>query len=145
MSNKSLLLAATVFGAAVSVLLSQAAGQAVVWTKTVDEALERAKTEKKVVLLAINLEGERSSDEFVDSHYQDAIIGKLSANILCVFCSAYTGKSASDTKGLHNEGNKDRIVAPQHVLVGPDGKIISSASHYVSKGELEWMIVDAIH
>ncbi len=159
MTHKTPLLAAA-FCAALSVLLSQAAGQAIAWTKSVDEALEQAKTENKVVLLAINMQGERASDELVRDHYKDPVLGGLSRSIVSVFCSAYTGKPATAKTGLHSSANKDNeqvvrerflkadadqwIVAPQHVLVGPDGKIISSVSHLLSKGELEWIIVDAI-
>ncbi len=161
MTHPSPLLTAA-FGAAVSVLLisASATAQGFKWVKTVDEALEQAKTENKVVLFAINLEGERANDELVRRHYQDPLLRKLSSNIICVFCSAFTGRPATAKTGLHTNANKNNerivrsrflkadsdqwIVAPQHVFVGPDGKILSSVSYRVTKGELEWMIVHAI-
>lgn len=155
-------LSAVAMSAAVSVLLvsAPAVAQGFKWVKTVDEALEKAKTEKKVVLFAVNLEGEWANDELVRLHYQNPLLTKLADNMICVFCSAFTGRPATAKTGLHTDANKNNerivrgrflkadsdqwIVAPQHIFVGPDGKILSSVSYRVTEGELEWMMVNAI-
>lgn len=163
MIRPSLLRAAamgTVAAAFVLLVSASATAQGIHWVETVEGALERAKKESKVVLLAINLEGERASDQLVRDHYRDPMLGTLSHNVICVFCSAFTGRPAISRSGLHTDANRNNerivrqrflkvdsdqwIVAPQHIFVGPDGKILISVSHRITKGELEWAIVHAI-
>ena len=39
---------------------------------------------------------------------------------------------------------EEPVAAPQHVFIAPDGTLFSSAVYRVTKGELEWMWIEAI-
>jgi hypothetical protein len=88
---------------------------------------------------------------------------KLSHSTVNLFCSTGTHKSSgacSRCKGttcaIHQNNDQDvrrrifkvdgdkPIVAPQHLFVTAAGEIINSAAYFITKGELEWMWVQAI-
>jgi HEAT repeat protein len=93
----------------------------------------------------------------VADHYKDANLGKLSAATINVFCSTATAVRVSGVTPAQQQaaemaartqvlgiGPGEDVIAPQHVFVGPDGKVLSSVAWRVTKGELEWAWVDAI-
>ncbi|MFY9343902.1 MAG: HEAT repeat domain-containing protein [Planctomycetota bacterium] len=127
------------------------------WTPSFDDALTAAKAERKVVLLAFNMAGERANDELVADHYKDPTLGKLSLHTVNVFCSIATearvaGVSVAQQQAAEQQarlqvlkiGPGEDVIAPQHVFVDPDGTVLSSVAYRVTKGELEWAWVDAI-
>jgi hypothetical protein len=135
----------------------------VVWTKDLSIARAQSKAESKVIMIAINMDGERANDELVTDHYRDATLGKLAQHTINLFASATDhGRSSScnRARGLActDHLQLDRqvreqvlkvtpdtwVVAPQHLFVGPDGKLISAVPYAVTKGELEWVWFDAI-
>ncbi|MCU0862383.1 MAG: hypothetical protein MUC36_01205 [Planctomycetes bacterium] len=140
----------------VTTLLSSAVAQ-VRWTPRFEEAMQLARAESKVVLLAFNLAGERANDELVADHYKDPVLGKLSQFTVNVFCSIATeprvpGVTAQQQQSAEQQarlqvlkiGPGEDVIAPQHVFVGPDGAVLSAVSYRITKGELEWAWVDAI-
>lgn len=140
----------------VTTLLSPTVAQ-VRWTPRFEEAMQVAKTESKVVLLAFNLAGERANDEMVADHYQNPVLGKLSQFTVNVFCSIATeprvlGVTPAQQQSAEQQarlsvlkiGPGEDVIAPQHVFVGPDGAVLSAVSYRITKGELEWAWVDAI-
>ena len=133
------------------------------WAKSVDAALAKAKAENKVIFVALNMDGERANNQMVGEHYRDSEIQKLSRHTINMFCSNNVHKKTGNCtrckgttcaihrdndfqvrrKFLNVDGN-EAIVAPQHLFVSPEGKIITSVSYFITKGELEWMFVNAI-
>src|SRR5690606_34327805 len=133
------------------------------WAPSLEEALKQAGAEKKVVAIVLNMDGERANDRMVADHYQDDLLVKLSRHTVNLFCSNDThSKSGTCSRCKAHTCQQHRnndfsvrrtilgldgtapVVAPQHIFVGPDGKIIHSAPYYLTKGELEWMWVEAI-
>lgn len=131
--------------------------QVIKWTPSLEDALAQAKADNKPVLLAFNLEGERASEELLADHYRDAAIGKLAERTLNVFCSiAESAQVPGVTPAQHQAAEKkarteilaigpgEDVIAPQHVFVDSDGKVLVSAAYRMSKGELEWCFAEAI-
>lgn len=134
-----------------------AAQSGIRWTPSFDEALAAAKAQNKVVMLAFNMAGERANDELVEDHYQDPTLARLSANTLNVFCSTATearvrGVTVAQQQAAEQQarlqvqkiGPGEDVIAPQHVFLGPDGTVLSSVAYRITKGELEWVLLDAI-
>ncbi len=119
------------------------------WEKTLAKALERAKTENKIVVACISMKGERVCDLIVSEHYSDSKIVELARKTVNVFCSPH---GTAEQRELEKRVRIDLLkkdasawmVAPQHVFFTPTGKIISSASYAISVGELEWMWAEAL-
>ncbi|MBM4064005.1 MAG: hypothetical protein FJ265_23335, partial [Planctomycetes bacterium] len=127
------------------------------WTPSFDEALAAAKADKKVVMVAFNLAGERANDELVADHYKDPVLARLSAHTVNVFCSISAesrvpGVTPAQQQAAERQarlqvleiGPGEDVIAPQHVFLGPDGAVLSSVAWRITKGELEWAWVDAI-
>lgn len=142
---------------ALLVSTSPLCAQSIVWTPSLDDALAKAKAEKKPILLAFNLDGERASDELVADHYKDAAIAKLAERTLNVFCSItdrprVPGVSAAQHQAAEKKargeilkiGAGEDVIAPQHVFIDGDGTVLVSAAYRLSKGELEWCFAEAI-
>lgn len=133
------------------------AAQSVRWTPSFADALAQSQREHKVLMLAFNMAGERANDELVADHYRDATLGRLSQHTVNVFCStAAVPRVAGVGVGQQQEAERlarlqvlkigpgEDVIAPQHVFVHPDGTVLSSVPYRVTKGELEWVWVDAI-
>lgn len=134
-----------------------APAQGIVWTASLDDAFAKAKADKKPILLAFNLDGERASDELVADHYKDPAIGKLAERTLNVFCSIadrarVPGVSAAQHQAAEKKARGEilkiaageDVIAPQHVFIDGDGNVLVSAAYRLSKGELEWCFAEAI-
>ncbi len=133
------------------------------WEDSLQIAMAKAKTENRVLFIALNMDGERANDQMVSDHYRDTVLTKLSRQTVNLFCSNNThsksgrcprckGTSCSShrtndvmvRRQILKVDGETPVVAPQHLFVGPDGTVISSASYFITKGELEWMWVQAI-
>ena len=133
-------------------LLTLAAPAAIRWAPSLEDALARAEREKRVVFVAINMDGERANREMVRDHYRDATLAKLGAHTVNVFCSlSGEPKLPGVTAAVQNRCERQvrarilqvdgeaPIVAPQHLFLAPDGKILAAVPYYLTKGELEWL------
>lgn len=133
------------------------------WAKSLDDALDQAKRQNKIVFIAMNMDGERANDRIAAVHYRDGLLAKLSSYTVNLFCSNDIHKKSGSCprcKGTrcaqHRDNdiqvrkrilkleNDDPILPPVHLFVAADGKILTSVSKFVTAGELEWMWVDAI-
>jgi len=136
----------------------------IAWQPSLEKARERASAEKKVVFLAVNMDGELANDRMADKVYSDKTVLELSTHTLNVIASAaehagaekpcprFPGITCMDHRRADSTARKellkaDRqgfVVAPQHVFLGPDGKVILSVPYEVSAAELEWCFATAL-
>lgn len=136
----------------------------IAWQSTLDAALERAKTDKQVVFVAVNMDGEGANDRVAKNVYADKDVVALAASTVNVIASA--GAHGDGPKGcgrfpgiachVHQSCDKDvrakvlkpdpsgNVVAPQHVFLDSDGKPLLSVPYEVTATELEWCFVTAI-
>ncbi len=135
------------------------------WEPFFKGAMERADTGNMPVFIAINMDGEPVCEEIAENHYRDRRIVKLSEHLVCLFASRYyhdSGDEACPRAGeipcaYHQQvekelrkaipeiedGNGD-VIAPSHVFLGPDGKVLFSVPYIITPGELEWCMKEAV-
>lgn len=131
---------------------------AVTWSARWEDAFAQAAAEKKVVFLAINMDGEAANDRMAAKVYTDPKIvaaSKLTVNLAASrFEHAPEGKPCARfgaitcTEHRRIEGAaRDNVlktdaagftVAPQHIFLSGDGKVLLSVPYEVSAVELEW-------
>ena len=142
-----------------SLMLMQ--GRTIVWQTEFEKALKKAKTEKRILFVAINMAGERANDEAVRVHYRDSRILSLAKHSVNLFATAdRQGASGQRFPGLSwAQANRIEmrvreqflkipadtdVVAPQHLFISPQGKILLSVPYQITVGELEWMFAEAL-
>ncbi len=138
-----------VLTATLSAFSTLAAQGKIEWEKDFDAALARAKKENKLLVACISMKGERVCDVILAEHYCDRRIVALSRNTVNLFCSPHGTAAQKQMEqrvrvDLLKKSADDLIVAPQHVVFSPDGKMISSVPYFLSVGELEWMWAEAL-
>lgn len=141
---------------------AEAAG--ITWQGSLDAALADAKVKKGPVFIAVNMDGERANDEMVAVHYKDPRIATLAAKCASLFASVddHSGDKSCKRCGgpvtcvEHRAVEKvvrakylkslagGGYVAPEHVFLDGDGKILLSVPYRITLGELEWCFVAAI-
>ncbi len=121
----------------------------ITWAKDFRAALAKAKKENKLLVACISMKGERVCDVILAEHYRDSKITALSRHTVNLFCAAHGTEAQKEMDyrvriDLLKMSEKDWMVAPQHVIFSPDGKVISSVPYFLSVGELEWMWAEAL-
>ncbi len=124
------------------------------WAKSLDVALATAKSEKKPILICVNMDNDAANDRFVKEHYRDAKVVAKSRQFVCLFISKFRHQPDSDghcpragfiSCGDHVAAelavrktyfNSNEVVAPQHVFLRPNGKLLRSKLYFVTKAEL---------
>lgn len=149
---------------AILFLLPSALAGGIGWLPGFEKTLERAAAEKKVVFLAVNMDGERANDRMAEKVYRDKEIVELSARTLNLVASAtehapldkdcprFDGVRCQDHRRVDTAARRDvlkadaegLVIAPQHVFLGPDGKVILSVPYEISADELAWCFVTAL-
>lgn len=134
------------------------------WQASFEKTLAKALAEKKVVFLAVNMDGEKANERMLDKVYTEKAIVDLSQSTLNLIASAAEHTSAdkvcprfhglycldhrrTDTAARQEILKADdagMIVAPQHVFIGSDGKVILSVPYEINASELEWCFVTAL-
>ncbi len=147
-------------------LLSSATANAgdILWRVDLQKTQEAAAASKSVVFIAVNMDGERANDRLVQETYADQTIQELSERTLNLVASNFehgsSDKPCSRFKTVtceehrHVDGDvrskilspdaRGFVVAPQHVFLGPDGKVILSVPYDLKTAELEWCFVHAL-
>jgi HEAT repeat protein len=150
--------------ALLTALLAHPAGNDIQWQTSFEKTLERAAAEKKVVFLAVNMDGEKANERMLEKVYTDKGVLELSKSTLNLVAS--TGEHAAPDKpcpkfpGLYCLDHKKTdvaalaeilktdaqglTVAPQNVFIGPDGKVILSVPYEINAHELTWCFVTAL-
>jgi len=136
----------------------------VVWSASVESALEQARRESKPIFIAINMDGERANNEMVAIHYQHALIRELTGHTVNLFASRFDHGSGTnpcpragsiscaehmlvekEVRNLFLEGEaRQNVIAPQHLFVSDEGVLLHSVPYQISVGELEWCLVRAL-
>lgn len=134
------------------------------WERGLRQALERADSENIPVFIAVNMDGEKVSEELVENHYRHKSIVKLSKNTANLFASKYYHKGAGGkcplapilSCALHQQVEKDlrkqipdlvsedEMIAPNHIFLNPRGEVILSVPYMITPGQLEWCMYEAI-
>lgn len=145
-------------------VLVQPAPGGIAWQGDLDKALEKAAAEKKVVFLAVNMDGEKANERMVAKVYTDREIVELSGRTLNLVASAaehapgdkpcprFPGVTCKEHRTVDTAARHDVLksddqgltVAPQSVFLGPDGKVILSVPYEVDARELAWCFVTAL-
>ena len=140
------------------------AGNSVTWDKDWEAALARAAQDKKVVFLAVNMDGEAANDRMAQKVYSDERVvaaSALTVNLVASRfdhapegrpCTRFAGIDCISHKRVDGAARQKLLkpvasgflVAPQHVFAGPDGKILLSVPYEVTAEELAWCFAAAI-
>lgn len=148
--------------AAMLLFVSTSAAQ-IAWQKDLKTAQDLAKEQNKVVFIALNMDEERANDRMAEKVYRDKKILKLSEETINVIgsrfehgksgCKRFPGVDCEDHQSI-DIGVRLRVlelpadanvVAPQHIFLGPDGKILLSVAYEVTVPQLQWCFVTAIN
>jgi hypothetical protein len=131
------------------------------WESDFQAARERATSEGKVLFCALNMDGEKANDRIAEDVYTDkdvVALSTLTVNLLGSRfehgekCKRFDGLACTDHQQIEKsirgvildaEAGAD-IVAPQHIFVGPDGKVLLSVPYEITARELQWCLVTAI-
>jgi uncharacterized membrane protein YgcG len=144
-------------------LLSAAPTSQIPWTPSLEKAMEQSKAETKVLFLAINMDGEAANERVAKKVYADKAVIEQATRTLNVIASASEHAGAgkpctrfdgvtcmdhrrSDTVARQQFLKADSqgfVVAPQHVFLGPDGKVILSVPYEIVASELVWCFATA--
>ncbi len=136
----------------------------VAWSPDWQTALDQAKEGNKVVFLAVNMDGERANDRMVEL-YGEKQIEKLAAHTINAVASATEHKEGDKPCPRFGEitckqhravdvavrsqvlkpDAEGFVIAPQHVFLAPDGKVILSVPYEIDESELVWCFERAIH
>lgn len=149
---------------AATCLLSVAAHAQIAWQKTLEAALATAKDGNKVVFLAVNMDGEKANDRMATKMYAEKEVVALAARTINVVasaaehaaptkpCTRFDGVLCLDHRRVDMEARKDvlkadasgMVIAPQHVWLAGDGKVLLSVPYEIAKDEMVWCFVTAI-
>ena len=137
-------------------------GSDIAWSPEYETALEQAATDKKVVFVAVNMDGEAANDRFAKDIYHAKRIAQLAGNTVNLIASTFEHSSRECArfgsltckdhqrvdiivrKKLLKPDPKGFVVAPQHVFLAPTGEVLLSVPYEISEAELEWCFFTAI-
>lgn len=137
---------------------------AITWETQSAAGLARAKAEKRVVFVAVNMDGERACDRLAEKVYRDKTIVALAAatvnfiaspaehtagDKLCtrfgtVACAAHQSVDKWARKDVLAPDAEGYVVAPQHVFLDSAGKVLLSVPYEIDASELAWCFATAL-
>jgi hypothetical protein len=137
-------------------------GGDIAWEPDWQAAFTRAAAEQRVVFLAVNMDGEKANDALAGKTYRDEMVTELTTRTVNLLASRFqhSGKACNRFPGLscadHQKtdirarekvlkaGAVGEVVAPQHVWLDGEGKVLLSVAYVVTAEELAWCFVTAI-
>lgn len=157
-----LTLYATPNAGARSMLDSRADG--IQWSSSWEQALVLAKREGKPLFCALNMDGEKANDELAGVGYHDETIVKLSRQTVNLIgssfehaplgqpcprfglpgCELHIAVEAALRKQVLQVSGATPIVAPQHLFLSSEGKLLLSVPYALSLPELQWCFAAAL-
>jgi hypothetical protein len=139
------------------------AGGTIAWDADWDAAFERAAREHRPVFLAVNMDGEAANDRLAEKVYADPAVVALSqrtVNLVAsrfdhagaktcprfpgIECVAHKRVDGAARQGVLVADPNGYVVAPQHVFLAPDRRVLLSVPYEVTAEELEWCFVAAL-
>jgi len=134
------------------------------WESSLADGLQRAATENRAVFIAVNMDGEPVCEQLAEKYYRDKRLLELSRHMVCLFASKYFHRGGTQVcsragkipcadhqqveKDLRREvmklGAGSEMIAPNHIFLDPQGQVLFSVPYMLTKGELEWCMVEAI-
>lgn len=148
-----------------ALLLSLVPGKdGIAWQPSLEGALATAREQHKPVLLAVNMDGERANDQMAAEVYGDPQVLELAARCVAVVassgqhsagevpCPRFGAVTCREHRSVDAEARKlylkaddaGEVIAPQHVLIAPDGKVILSVPYAIRADELAWCLREAL-
>lgn len=133
----------------------------IVWQTEWETAFTQARDEKRVVLLAINMDGEKANDRLAKETYRSKEVGGATTEIVALIgsqsehgsgsCSRFAGLDCVQHRAIDQKaraevlvaGPDDEVIAPQHVLLDGEGNVLLSVAYEISADELIWCITAA--
>jgi len=149
--------------AAAMLLFGSVSVAQVTWQKDLQTAQDLAKDQNKVVFIALNMDEERANDRMAKQVYTDKKIIKLAEQTVNVVgsrfehgkssCKRFSGIACEDHQSIDKAVRlrvldlpaDANVVAPQHIFLGPDGKILLSVAYEITVPQLQWCFVTAIN
>jgi len=127
------------------------------WQPDLDGALERARREKRALFVAVNMDGEEANDVIAEGHYRERVVVARARDFVCLVASAdahspsgacprFGAVTCADHQRVERQvrarylGGATRVVAPQHLVVSPEGNVLRRREWALSEDELLlWM------
>lgn len=148
---------------ALALLAASAHAGEIRWESSFEAALARAKAESKIVLVAVNMDGEGANERMAKNVYRDDVVAKLAADTVNVIaspadhgssdkpCPLFKSLSCTEHRAAADAARKaalkpdddGNIVAPQHVFLDANGAPLVSVPYEITSGELAWCFVAA--
>ncbi|HUR26962.1 MAG TPA: HEAT repeat domain-containing protein [Planctomycetota bacterium] len=145
-------------------LAATASAGDIVWERSLEDALAKAKAEHKVLFLAVNMDGERANELLAEKTYHEKSFVELTARTVNVLacaqehsplgkpCARFDGIECIDHRRTDTEAretilkadSQGYVIAPQHVWISPEGKVLLSVPYAVTLEELTWCTVSAM-
>ena len=123
------------------------------WSVDLKAALAEAKASQRLVLVAFNMDGEQANERALEM-YRSADFAAATANVVCVLCSKdeHSGEDAACSRFAsctcaehiaserqarrHFFGASEENLAPQHILLFPDGVVAWHAIYEVAPADI---------
>lgn len=132
------------------------------WEAEYEAALVKAKAESKIIFLAVNMDGEKGNDRMVKNVYTDRTIQQLAGKTVnlvasvgrhnksgacshlgTITCAEHRAMEGRVNGTILKPDNQGRVVAPQHVWLDSEGKVLISVPYEITAGEMEWCFHEA--
>ncbi len=158
----------TALGLATSLALALGAAPpqrgALTWSPRWDDAFATATADKRVVFLAINMDGEAANDRMASRVYSDPQVvaaSKLTVNLVASRfehapegkpCARFGGVTCTEHRRVEGAARDSVLksdaagftVAPQHIFLSADGAVLLSVPYEISAQELVWCFHEAL-
>ncbi len=133
-----------------AILMCAVLADGVAWEHDFDAAIAAAKTRAVPIFLAFNMDGEGANDDTVRI-YKDPEFVAASKNFVCIIGSTFEHGPAecprfgtvtcaehkkTEIKSREAFIGKENNIAPQHLLISPDGRILARKAYFAGKSEL---------
>jgi|FLOH01.1.fsa_nt_gi hypothetical protein len=137
-------------------------GGGILWQSDYAAAFALAQERDTIVFLAVNMDGENANDMAAKKLYHDATIEALASGTVSIIASRFEHTKSGacprfgtiscaehqkiDIKAraaVFNPEGDAEVIAPHHVFLDKDGKILLSVAYAVQDVELAWCFVTA--
>lgn len=132
------------------------------WEAEYEAAMALAKSESKVVFLAVNMDDEKGNDRMVQNVYTDRTTLKLAEQTVNLIasvgrhkksgkcphlgtasCAEHRKVEAQVNGNILKPDSAGHVVAPQHVWLNGEGTVLLSVPYEITAGEMEWCFHEA--